>query len=68
MYSSGIEPFAWPPRSAASDWSGSTIASKRSARRPARTSRSTMDWYATPISFSNTKRVQPSSIDGTHER
>ena len=48
MYSSGIEPFAWPPRSVAADWSGSTIASKRSASRPARTSRSTSDWYGDP--------------------
>jgi hypothetical protein len=54
VYSSGIEPFACPSRSAAAVWSGSTIASKRSARRPARTSLSTSGWYATAISFSNT--------------
>ncbi len=68
VYSSGIDPGAWPFSSEAGAWSGRTIASKRSRRRPPRTSRSWSSWYATPISFSKTKRVQPSSIEGTHER
>ena len=37
------------------------------AETPARTSRSWSVWYATPISFSKTNRVQPSSIDGTQD-
>jgi hypothetical protein len=68
VYSSGNVPVPCPLRSVEAGWLGRTIASKRARRWPARTSRSWSVSWSTLTCFSKTNRVQPSSIDGTHER
>ena len=55
------------PRSAAPPGRAARWRRTAPARAPARMSRSCSVWYSTPAWCSKTKRVQPSSIDVTHD-